>query len=119
MSNTKEVLAKVYEAIASKKGENVTVLDVQKISTFTDFFVICDGDNRKQIQAICDAIREKLKNEVRLSPAHLEGYEGAEWILIDYIDFVVHIFSEKARNFYKLERLWSDGIELEPQALIA
>ncbi len=119
MSKTHEALARVCDAISNKKGERVTVLDVRKISSFTDFFVICSGSNRRQNQAICDEIRERLKAEKRLSPASLEGYESADWILMDYLDFVIHIFSERARDFYKLEKLWSDGIELQPQVLTA
>ena len=119
MSKTHDSLAKVCDAISDRKGERVTVLDIREVSTFTDFFVICSGSNRKQNQAICDAIRERLKTEKRLTPASLEGYDSADWILMDYIDFVIHIFSERARDFYKLEKLWSDGIELQPRLLTA
>ncbi|MFQ5738426.1 MAG: ribosome silencing factor [Acidobacteriota bacterium] len=95
------------------------VLDVSEISSFTDFFVICHGNNRKQNQAICDQIVHELRKERHLSPSHLEGYANAEWILLDYLDFVVHIFSQQTRDFYKLEKLWGDGIAVEPRALSA
>ncbi|MDA2927311.1 ribosome silencing factor [Acidobacteria bacterium AH-259-G07] len=119
MKKTKIVLKKVCQAIEGKKGDHVTIFDVSKISSFTDFFVICHGYNEKQNQAICDEIMEKLKKEAHLFPNHVEGYQHAEWILLDYLDFVVHIFSTRARQFYKLEKLWSDGIEVEPKALPA
>ena len=117
MDNIKTSLKKVCEAIEGKKGESVTIFDVSGVSSFTDFFVICNGYNEKQNQAICNEILERLEKEAHLSPSHIEGYQHAEWILIDYLDFVVHIFSSGAREFYKLEKLWGDGIELKPQAL--
>ena len=116
MNKTPEVLKKVRETIDSKKGEEVLVLDVSKVSSFTDFFVICHGYNERQNQAICDGVRERLKKEESLVPNHVEGYDQAEWILMDYLDFVVHIFSLQARQFYKLEKLWSDGQELRLEA---
>lgn len=108
-----EVLGKVYQVIEAKKGENPIILDISQVSSFTDYFVLCHGTNPRQNQAICDAIRERLKEEERLAPAHVEGYEEADWILMDYLDFIVHIFSREARDFYKLERLWSDGVEVD------
>ena len=119
MSKTKSILARVCNAIGQKKGEEVNIIDGRAVSSFTDFFVICQGKNRKQNQAICDEIVDVLKRENRLSPLHIEGYDHAEWILIDYIDLVVHVFSNETRNFYKIEKLWSDGIKVEPQALSA
>jgi len=119
LANDQTVLRKVCEAIEDKKGDDVTILDVSKISTFADFFVICNGHNNKQNQAICDEITTKLKKEARLSPRQIEGYHHADWILIDYLDFVIHIFSVKAREFYRLESLWSDAVEVKPKALSA
>lgn len=119
MSKTNRILARVCKAIDQKQGGEVNILDVRSVSSFTDFFIICQGNNRKQNQAICDEIVETLKHQDRLSPLHVEGYDHAEWILIDYIDLVIHVFSSEARDFYKIERLWSDGIKVEPQALSA
>jgi ribosome-associated protein len=85
---------------------NLTVLDVGKICSFADYFVICTGTSTRHTRAISDAIQEKLKKKWDTLPAHLEGYSQSEWILLDYFDFVVHIFSERAREFYDLERLW-------------
>ena len=119
MKTNMTVLKKVCEAIEGKQGGSLAIFDVSKISGFTDFFVICNGRNGKQNQAICDEITTKLKKEARLSPRQIEGYHHADWILIDYLDFVIHIFSVKAREFYRLESLWSDAVEVKPKALSA
>lgn len=116
MKKTKTVLKKVFKAIDDKKGEEVLILDVSGISSFTDYFVICHGHNPKQNQAICGGIQETLKKEEQLPATHIEGYREAEWILMDYLDFVVHILSPQARQFYKLEKLWSDGVKVKPRA---
>ena len=119
MSDVTQKLAKVCQAIEGKKGEDIQVLDISQISSFTDFFILCHGNNEKQIQAICDAIREVLAKEEQTRPAHVEGYRNAAWVLLDYLDFVVHIFSEPTRRFYNLEKLWSDGTEVNRHALSA
>ncbi len=115
----RQLLKAICEAIEEKKGERIVVLDVSKISSFTDFFVLCQGTNQRQNQAICDSIRERLKKSDGLSPSHIEGYQEAEWILLDYLQCVVHVFSPEARDFYKLERLWSDGARLSVTDLAA
>jgi ribosome-associated protein len=99
-------------AAESKKATDLRVLDLREISTFTDFFVICSGANARQIQAICDEVQLELKREGEL-PLGIEGYDKAEWILADYGDFIVHIFSPAAREFYGLERLWRQARELK------
>lgn len=119
MKDTKRILKKACDAIEDKKGQQLTVLDVQDIASFTRFLVICDGRNQRQNQAICDSVITKLKREERVAPSHVEGYQEAGWILIDYLEFIIHIFSTEARDFYRLDKLWSDGVRLEPQALIA
>ncbi len=88
------------------KAVNLEVLDVSNVCSFTDYFLICTGTSTRHTRAISDAIFEHLKKESGLTPAHLEGYQEAEWILMDYLNFVIHIFSERARQFYDLERLW-------------
>ena len=104
-------LRRALHAAAEKKALDPTVLDLRGISTFTDFFLIFTGANRRQVQAISDEIVEQLKRNG--SPAaRVEGYQNAEWILIDYGDFVVHVFEEKARRFYDLERLWREASRL-------
>lgn len=92
-------------AAESKKAAEIRVLDLRELTSFTDFFVICTGSSSRQIQAITDEVTLKLKQEGR-TPLHVEGYENAEWVLADYGDFIVHVFSEKARLYYDLERLW-------------
>jgi ribosome-associated protein len=98
----------VVRAAESKKATDLRVLDLTGISSFTDYFIICTGSNPKQIQAIADEIGLKLKESGEL-PHCLEGYNQAEWILADYGDFLVHVFSEKARAYYDLERLWRNA----------
>lgn len=103
---------RALHAAAEKKALDPTVLDLRGISTFTDFFLIFTGANRRQVQAISDEIVEQLKRN-GTPAARVEGYQNAEWILIDYGDFVVHIFEEKARRFYDLERLWREASRLD------
>ncbi len=92
-------------AAESKKAVDVRVLDLRDVSTFTDFFLLCSGTNARQIQAIADEVQQQLKAAGR-SPIGVEGYDKAEWVLADYGDFIVHIFSPATRAFYDLERLW-------------
>lgn len=102
-------------AAADKKALDPTVLDLRGISSFTDFFLLFTGANRRQVQAVSDEIVEQLKRHG--SPAaRVEGYQNAEWILIDYGDFVVHVFDAKARRFYDLERLWREASRLDVSA---
>jgi ribosome-associated protein len=98
-------------AAESKKALDSRVLDLRGVSTFTDFFVICSGANPRQIQAIADEVQLELK-QAGQRPIGLEGYDTAEWVLVDYGDFIVHVFSEKARGFYDLERLWRQAREV-------
>ncbi len=93
------------EAAQAKKAEDISVLDLKEVASFTDTFVICSGLNSRQNQAISDEIEKQLKGE-GVRPASIEGYKQAEWVLMDYGDFIVHIFSTRARKYYDLERLW-------------
>lgn len=117
---TKETRHQVSEAIAAcvdKKAEELAVLELEKDSgAFTDYFVICSGTNPRQIQAIADEVELRLK-KAGLYPSHIEGYRQAEWVLLDYVDFVVHVFAEHARRYYELERLWKSARRLEPADL--
>jgi ribosome-associated protein len=99
-------------AAAEKKAIALTVLDLRGVATFTDFFVIATGANRRQMQAITDEVVEQLKKH-GTPAARVEGYQTAEWILVDYGDFVVHVFDEKARRFYDLEWLWREAKRLD------
>jgi ribosome-associated protein len=112
MAELDERVRRALRAASEKKALDPTVLDLRGISSFTDFFLIFTGANRRQVQAISDEIVEQMKRHG--SPAaRVEGYQNAEWILIDYGDFVVHIFEEKARRFYDLERLWREASRLD------
>jgi ribosome-associated protein len=93
------------EAADDKQARDLVVLDLNKAAGFTDYFVICSGTNVRQVRAIADAVMEALAEDGG-KPAHVEGYERAEWILLDYFDFIVHIFAPETRTFYSLERLW-------------
>jgi ribosome-associated protein len=107
-----ERIVMALEAAGEKKAAGSVVLDLREIASFTDYFVITSGTNERQVQAISDGIVETLKKSG--TPAlRVEGYKTAEWILLDYGDFVVHIFDEKARRFYDLERLWRESKRVE------
>ncbi len=92
-------------AVEDYKALDATLLNLAGVCSFTDYFLICGGTSTRHTQAICDAVVESLEKS-GVSPSHIEGYSQAEWILLDYLDFVVHIFSKRAREFYGLERLW-------------
>jgi len=96
-------------AALDKKAEDVVVLDLRKAGGFTDFFVICTGGNPRQITAIADGVRETLKRDLDERPTLVEGIDRSQWILLDYFNFVVHVFSRDCRSFYNLERLWGNA----------
>ncbi len=112
-----EDLKTAVKAVDDKKGIDVVVLDIKSVATFTDYFLICSGDSTRQIQAIADEVQQKLAAGGH-RPAHIEGYNNAEWILMDYLDLVIHIFSRRARTYYDLERLWRDAKVLEVPKLL-
>lgn len=99
------------QAALDRKAIDPAVLDIGKVSAFTEQFVICHGSNSRQVQAIADAVQEDLRSEGR-RPLHVEGYTQADWILLDYGDFVVHVFAKDKRYFYDLERLWRQAPKL-------
>jgi ribosome-associated protein len=98
---------------SEKKAVNTIVLDLRDITSFTEFFVITSGTNQRQVQAIADEISEQLKNKLKFKAIRIEGYASGEWVLLDYGDFIVHIFNQKSRDFYELERLWRDAKRVE------
>jgi ribosome-associated protein len=102
-------------AAEDKKALDLTVLDLRRAAGFTDYFVICSGANARQVRAIADAVIESLGRE-GAKPAHVEGYDRSEWILLDYFDFIVHVFAPETRMFYGLERLWgsAERVEVSP-----
>jgi ribosome-associated protein len=110
----RQQVAQAVRAIESKKGEDVVILEMDRNSgAFTDYFVLCSGTNPRQIQAIVDDVQKQLA-ETGQRPNSVEGYNQAEWVLVDYVDFVLHVFSERARKFYDLERLWKSAKRLVP-----
>ena len=106
-------VAGAVRAALDKKALDVVVLDLRKAGGFTDFFVICTGGNPRQINAIADAVQEALRVEFGERPHLAEGIEKSQWILLDYFNFVVHIFSKECRAFYELERLWGNAERYE------
>ena len=110
-------LQEVLEAALDKKAANVIVLELEGICSFSDRFVICTGTSVRQNQTIADGINERLRQS-GIRATHIEGYSEGEWILMDYLDFVVHIFTERTREFYDLERLWRAGKRRKAQELI-
>ena len=118
----KQQITAAIQACLEKKAEELSIIsEMEKGSgspSFTDYFVLSSGSNPRQIQAIADEVEGRL-SRVGLNPTHSEGYKQAEWVLLDYVDFVVHVFSEKARKYYDLERLWKTATRLEPGDLKA
>jgi ribosome-associated protein len=104
-----KAVATAVRAARDKKAQDVIVLDLRNAGGFTDYFVICTGNNARQITAIADAVRDTLKSELEERPALTEGVDRSEWILLDYFNFVVHVFSRECRAFYGLERLWGNA----------
>ena len=105
-------IAKAVRAALDKKALEVVVLDLRNTHAFTDFFLLCSGQNTRQVQAIADSVEEALR-AVKIKPANVEGYKRAEWILMDYFTFIVHVFTPLTRDFYSLERLWGDAVRIE------
>jgi ribosome-associated protein len=115
---TRQQVAVAVGAVESKKGEDLAILEMDRTSgAFTDYFVVCTGTNPRQIQAISDEVQARL-SQAGVRPNSVEGYNQAEWVLVDYVDFVVHIFSARARKFYDLERLWKSAKRLTPAELL-
>ncbi|MEI3266498.1 ribosome silencing factor [Frisingicoccus sp.] len=108
MNNSKEMTSLAIKALEDKKGNDIRVIDIQDISIIADYFIIASGSNRNQVQTMADYVEEVLGRS-GYEPKQLEGYGTATWILMDYNDIIVHIFSEEDRLFYDLERIWRDG----------
>ena len=104
-----ERICAALRAAGEKKALEMVVLDLREIASFTDYFLITSGTNVRQVQAIADAVQEHLRKDLGVKPARVEGYSTAEWVLLDYGDFIFHVFEEKSRRFYDLERLWRDA----------
>jgi ribosome-associated protein len=116
-TDVKRQVSEAITACQEKQAEEITILELEQGSgAFTDYFVVCSGNNPRQVQAIADEVEVRLEKAGQ-RPTHVEGYKQAEWVLLDYVDFVVHVFSEKARKFYDLERLWKSAKRLAPSEL--
>lgn len=109
MRRTKTVAKKLVELALSKKAEEVVLLDLRKITTMTDFFLICTGRSDVQVKSIADAVIDGASGE-GIKVYHVEGLESRTWVLIDFVDVVVHVFQPEARGYYQLERLWRDAV---------
>jgi ribosome-associated protein len=113
-NDLKHQVSEAINACLDKKAEEISILELdQQSGAFTDYFVVCSGSNPRQVQAIADEVELRLKKIGGLYAHNVEGYKQAEWVLLDYVDFVVHVFSEKARKFYDLERLWKSAKKIE------
>jgi ribosome-associated protein len=108
---TSEV-TKAVRAALDKKALDIVVLDLRNTPAFTDFFILCSGQSQRQVKAIADAVDEALR-AAKVRPAHVEGYDRAEWVLMDFFSFIVHVFTPQTRTFYSLERLWGDAERIE------
>ena len=111
----KKLPSEITSAVAAaldKKASDIVVLDLRHTPAFTDFFVVCSGQNSRQVKAIADNIEDTLR-QAGVRPAHVEGYDRAEWILMDFFTLIVHVFAPQKRDFYGLERLWGDAIRIE------
>lgn len=103
---------KIAELIFNKKGYDVKILNLRKLTTITDYFVICTGDSDTQVKAIADEVDKEMRDE-GIKPWHTEGYQALNWVLIDFVDVVVHVFKKEIREFYNLEKLWGDAPTVE------
>lgn len=110
MITSKEKAHIIYNALDEKKGENIKIINITNVSLLADYFIIVSANNKSQLQALIDNIQIKTK-EKNIDPCKIEGHKSYNWVLLDYNDVVVHIFDTKSREYYNLEKMWSDGIE--------
>lgn len=116
MNSSKEMAKLVYEALEDKKGEDIQVIEIKEISIIADYFIIANGSNSSQVDALVDNVKEVLAKK-GYEPLRIEGVRSASWILMDYGDVVVHVFSKEDRLFYNLERIWRDGNTISKEQL--
>ena len=114
--HSRELARLAIAAIQDKKGEDLRIIDISSVSTLGDFFIIASASNARQVQAIIDAVDEKL-GRAGHDPKSVEGYEGARWVLMDYGDIIIHVFDQENRRFYDLERIWRDGETIPADSL--
>lgn len=116
LQKAKEMASIAYQALTDKKGEDVRVIEITEIASFADYFVIADGNNPSQISALVDNVEEQL-SKAGYEPKRIEGVRNSNWVLMDYGDIIVHVFSKEDRLFYDLERIWKDGREVTEEEL--
>ena len=109
--DSKQIAKIAFDALEDKKGVNIKIIDISNISILADYFIIACGANENQVNALADNVEEELA-KVDITPKQIEGYNNANWILMDYQDVIIHIFNEQDRLFFDLERIWSDGNEI-------
>lgn len=117
MLPSRELAEIAVKALDSKKGKEIRLIRIDKITTLAEYFVICTGTSNTQINALCDAVEKEL-TEKGEEPLHREGYRGGTWVLLDYGCVVVHVFNDEARKFYSIEHLWADGEEVDLSAIL-
>ena len=111
-----ERVQKIAQALYDKKASNIVALDISEITSLGDYFIICSCTSSTQLRACTDEVEEKMR-EIGINPVHKEGYNGGTWILMDYNDIIIHIFSKEDRLFYDLERIWRDGKKIDASEL--
>lgn len=112
-----EILEIAVRAIDSKRGENIKIIKIDELTVIANYFIIANGNSTTQVKALADEVEFKL-SQAGLEPKRTEGYQGANWIVLDYIDVVIHIFHKETRDFYDLERLWQDGVEISAEEFL-
>ena len=114
LTKSSKILKVIIKAIQDKKGESIVSLDMRKIpEAVADFFIICEAGANVQVKAIADSVQDLVKQECGEMPYRHEGYQALQWVLVDYVNVVVHVFQKETRKFYRLEEMWSDGVMLE------
>ena len=116
IEQSREMAKLACEALADKKGEDIRVIDIAGISVLADYFIIANGTNRNQVQALADNV-EELLGRLGYERRPIEGYDSANWILLDFKDIIIHVFDKESRSFYDLERIWRDGKEVTEEDL--
>lgn len=117
MSDSRNAAKIAVEALKDKKAQDLRILDITNVTVIADYFIIASGSNRNQVQAMADNVEEMLGKQAGMSPRQVEGYRDANWILMDYNDIIIHIFSEENRIFYDIERIWRDGVTVAEEDL--
>ena len=117
LTRNSKLFKTIINAIRNKKGENIVSLDLRKVQeAVADFFIVCEASSNVQVKAIADAVEEEVKQKCEELPYRHEGYQALQWVLIDYVNIVVHIFQQENRKFYKLEEMWNDADQMEHEA---